>query len=110
MTKEELRQHRSIKIETCQLKRRIDELEHISQDVDELKNLIALYHSKLDSLITSQLRIEKAIEVLNSTERELIRLRYIDGYDWLEVSHTIHYELSQTYRIHAIALQKLKQF
>lgn len=110
MTKEELRQHRSIKMEICQLERRINELKRLGENSGKVEILLSLYTSKLESLITSQLRIEKAIEVLNPTERELIRLRYIDGYDWIDVSYTIHYEISQTYRIHAIALQKLKAY
>jgi DNA-directed RNA polymerase specialized sigma24 family protein len=110
MTKEELRQHRSIKLEICQIERRLEELEPIQRDYyDKVTKLINLYKSKLEQLIASQLKIEKAIETLTPLERELIRLRYIDGYDWLEVSATIHYEASQTYRLHSVALQKLKK-
>ena len=54
------------------------------------------------------MRIEQAIESLTSTERELLRLRYIDGADWTEVAATIHYEWTQTRRIHAKALAKIK--
>ena len=54
------------------------------------------------------MRIEQAIESLTSTEREFLRLRYIDGADRTEVAATIHYEWTQTHRIHARALAKIK--
>ena len=107
MTKEQLRQYRSTKIEICQIERRIAELERFGHD-DLTKPLRNLYEEKLADLIDGQLKIEKAIESLNPTERELIRLRYIDGADWTEVAATIHYEWTQTHRIHARALDKLK--
>lgn len=108
MTKEQLRQYRSIKIETSQLERRIEELERLKADFEVVSPLRNLYREKLADLIEVQLRIEKAIEDLNPTERELMRLRYIDGADWTEVAATIHYEWTQTHRIHARALAKIK--
>ena len=107
MTKEQLRQYRSTKIEICQIDRRIAELERLGRD-DITQPLRNLYEEKLADLIDGQLKIEKAIESLNPTERELIRLRYIDGADWTEVAATIHYEWTQTHRIHARALDKMK--
>ena len=107
MTKEQLRQYRSIKIEVSQIERRIEELEGVGQP-DILQPLQDLYREKLEELVSGQLRIEKAIEDLNPTERELLRLRYIDGAEWTEVAETIHYEWTQTHRIHARALAKIK--
>ncbi len=108
MTKEQLRYYRSIKIETSQLERRIIELEMLGHDDDITQPLRELYREKLRELIDGQLRIEKAIESLNPTERELMRLRYIDGADWNDVADTIHYEWAQTHRVHARALAKIK--
>ena len=107
MTKEQLRQYRSIQIEISQIERRIEELEGHGHD-DITQPLRELYREKLAGLIDGQLRIEKAIESLNPTERELMRLRYIDGVDWTEVSATINYEWAQTHRVHARALAKIK--
>lgn len=108
MTKEQLRQYRSIKIETSQLERRIIELETLGHDDDIVQPLRDLYREKLSTLVDGQLRIEKAIADLNPTEREVMRLRYIDGVDWNEVSETIHYEWAQTHRVHSRALAKIK--
>ena len=108
MTKEQLRQYRSIKIEISQIERRIEEIGSLGHDDDIVQPLRDLYREKLADLIRGQLQIEKAIESLNPTERELMRLRYIDGADWTEVAATIHYEWTQTHRIHARALAKIK--
>ena len=108
MTKEELRQYRSIRNEISQLERRIIELDMRGYNDDITKPLQDLYRQKLAALIKGQLRIEKAIEGLTPVERELMRLRYIDGAEWVEVAETIHYEWTQTHRIHARALAKIK--
>lgn len=70
--------------------------------------LVQLYRAQLKELVDCQLKIEKAIEGLNPTERELMRLRYIDGAEWVDVAAAIHYEWTQTHRIHAKALAKIK--
>ena len=108
MTKEELRQYRSIKEEICQIERHIKDLERMGDHSDLLQTLGDLYRQKLQSLVDLQLRIESAIEFLTSTERQLMRLRYIDGADWTEVAATINYEWAQTHRVHARALAKIK--
>lgn len=110
MTKEQLRQYRSMKIEISQIRRRIVDLEQMGNEYDReiLQPLRDLYNDKLQNLVIGQLKIEKAIESLNPTERELMRLRYIDGAEWTEICATIHYEWTQTHRIHARALNKIK--
>lgn len=105
MTKEELRQYRSIKLEISQIERRIVELERGGCDNDVTQPLRDLYREKLKTLVEEQMKIEQAIASLPPTERELMRLRYIDGADWLEVAASIHYEWTQTHRIHARALR-----
>lgn len=107
MTKEQLRQYRSIKIEISQIERRIVDIEHLGHD-DIVQPLRNLYREKLAELIEGQLTIEKAIESLTPIEREVMRMRYIDGADWTEVAATINYEWAQTHRIHASALRKIK--
>lgn len=110
MTKEQLRQYRSIKTEVSQIKHRIVELETFGHDYDRelLQPLYDLYQGKLEELSIGQLQIERAIESLNPTERTLMRMRYIDGAEWLDICETIHYEWTQTHRIHARALAKIK--
>ena len=110
MTKEQLRQYRSIKIEASQIERRLATMrvfDPIAADVTH--PLVQYYRELLKELVDGQLRIEKAIESLNPIEREVIRLRYIDGVDWTEIAITIHYEWAQTHRVHASALRKLEK-
>lgn len=107
MTKDELRQYRSIKLEICQMERRIEELEGGEEGI--LQPLRDLYREKLKELVDGQLKIEKAIESLDTVERELMRARYIDGKEWTDiVGDAIPYEWTQTHRIHARALNKIK--
>lgn len=108
MTKEQLRQYRSVAREIDQLEQRIVSLEMRGHNDDITQPLRNLYREKLKKLIDGQLRIEQAIESLNPTERELMRMRYIDGEEWIDISATIHYEWAQTHRIHAKALNKIK--
>ena len=108
MTKDELRQYRSIQIEICQLERKIKAMEGRTDDIGVTDALKELYHEKLKALVECQMRIERVIESLDPTERTLMRLRYIDGAEWIDVAEGIHYEWTQTHRIHARALNKIK--
>lgn len=109
MTKEQLRQYRSIKIEISQIESRLATMRVFDPIAADITHpLVQLYREQLKELISGQLRIEKAIESLNPTERELMRMRYIDGAEWLDICETIHYEWTQTHRIHARALNKIK--
>ena len=108
MTKEQLRLYRSVAREIDQLEHRIISLEMKGHNDDITQPLRNLYREKLTMLIDGQLRIEQAIESLDPTERELMRMRYIDGAEWIDISATIHYEWAQTHRIHAKALNKIK--
>lgn len=108
MTKEQLRQYRSIKIEVSQIETKMAEIEHYAANSDITQPLRDLYRQKLADLIETQLKIEKAIEALSPTERMLMRLRYIDGEEWVDICEAVHYEWAQTHRIHARALNKIK--
>lgn len=110
MTKEQLRNYRTIKREKRQIEQRLRNLERQPESEEEiLQPLREFYASKLEELVSAQIAIEKAIETLTPTERDLIRLRYIDGLPWFRVAAAIHYSESEAYRIHDRALQKLKK-
>lgn len=109
MTKEQLRHYRSTRVEISQIKRRIVDLEKLGCEVEVTKPLRDLYRKKLKDLIEGQVKVEKAIETLNPTERELVRLRYFDGKEWYKICSVINYEWAQVHRIHAQALRKLEK-
>ncbi len=110
MTKEQLRNFRKIKNEQAQIEQRLRNLEKRPESEEALLlPLKEFYRSKLETLVAAQLEIERAIETLDYTERELIRLRYIDGKEWHQVCTGISYSWQQTHRIHARILKKLEK-
>lgn len=110
MTKEQLRYYQTIKKEHRQIEQRLRNLERQPEsDQATLKPLQECYTKKLEELVTAQLEIEEAITVLDPVERELVRMRYIDGLSWYKIQTRINYSEKQTHRIHARALIKLKK-
>jgi DNA-directed RNA polymerase specialized sigma24 family protein len=78
--------------------------------VEKLVDLQRLYNEKWDALLSLRLRIETAIDALDdSTERRLIRLRYIEGLDWVNVCVRMSYSWNGTHKIHRRALRKLSR-
>jgi len=67
------------------------------------------YQAKLDELAAEQLAIETAIDTLSATTRMLLRYRYIEGLTWEEVCVKMSYSWRQTHRLHAKALDTLRQ-
>lgn len=127
MTKEQLRAYRTIKLERDKLKEMLEEFEvtmyapatqklssqprggsgvsdPVAATALKHKNLIAQYQQKVEELSSAMLEIEKAIDQLNSTERTLIRLYYMQGLTWEEVCVEMSYCGSQIHRIHRKAL------
>lgn len=80
----------------------------IANNLAKLESLQEYYLDKLDKKLDLQRRIEDAIESLPDRERLLIRYRYIDGKNWIEIAATMGYSWQQTHRIHAKALELLK--
>ena len=79
---------------------------------DQLQRYLPL---KRESALRNGLRaeeltaIESAVDGLEDpTDRMVLRLRYIEGKSWIQVSHAIYYSRSQTMRIHARALARLE--
>lgn len=77
--------------------------------VAQREALEARYWAKVNSLYAIQARVEDLIELLESTERQLLRCRYIEGKTWEEVCVAVGYSWRQTHNIHARALDKLAE-
>lgn len=74
----------------------------------KMVDLENLYAEKWDQLIDLQYRIEVAIgQVDDSTERQILRYRYLEGLDWIEICVRMSYSWKQTHRIHNRALIKI---
>lgn len=128
MTKKQLRDYRDIKLEKDELERKIAAMEYgpgglrmdgmprsgkISdptgqQGLDHAE-VLEMYKRKVAELDKAILEVETAIECLEPRERTLIRLYYIDGLTWEEVCVEMCYSWRQVHRIHAVALEKLKE-
>lgn len=128
MTKERLRNYQKIKREREQLLQKLEEVEtalyypKIPQMSDMPRGgstegnqqedlaiyhieLLEFYKAKEAELAKEQLAIEKAIEPLGSTARQLMRYRYLDGLKWEEVCVRMNYSWSQTHLLHAQILR-----
>lgn len=66
------------------------------------------YEAKLAEMTKEMLLIEEAIDALEPTARMLLRYRYLDGLKWEEVCVRMNYSWMQTHRIHANALNQLR--
>ena len=75
--------------------------------MDKIIELEAVLRTRHNALVTTRRRIETAINALESRERRLIRLRYIEGWGWERIADEMGYGRKQVYRIHGWALEKM---
>lgn len=130
ITKEELKEHIRLKQEIADLKENIEKLrlqaqsisatritgapagsgspDKIADNLARVDNLIQHYQQKVERMLIQQKRIEEAIESLPANERLLMRYRYIDGLDWIDVAANMNYSWRHMHRIHSEILKKLK--
>ena len=129
ITKEELKEHIRLKQEIADLKENIEKLrlqaqsisatritgapagsgspDKIADNLARVDNLISYYHTKLNQCLVEQQRIKQAIASLPDVERLLMRYRYIDGLNWIDVAAKMNYSWQGTHKIHARALKRL---
>ena len=132
MVKEKLRGYGDRRRELRQLTRMLTELEarmtapraqaltgtpgSASGDPDRMTDLVARaeelrsqYRRCIEELTAAQLEVERLIETLEPREREIFRLRYIDGAKWEDICVIMSYSWRQVHRAHSAALQKLEE-
>lgn len=131
MIKERLRNYATLKEESEQLRRQLEELEATlyypkiqkmsgmpsspsKENAMELMvgrhmELQEKYAAKIAEITAEMIQIEEAIEKLDPTARMLLRYRYLDGLKWEEVCVRMNYSWMQTHRIHANALNQLRE-
>ena len=131
MIKERLRNYANLKEEREQLRRQLEELEatlyypkiqrlngmpSAPSKENTLELMIARhvelqekYAAKIAEMTAEMIQLEAAIEKLEPTARMLLRYRYMDGLKWEEVCVRMNYSWMQTHRIHAAALNQLKE-
>lgn len=72
-------------------------------------DLCLLYDKRLKEMCAQQKQIEEAIDTLDSTQRAILRARYIQGYHWEKICYECGYSWRQTHRLHKAALRKLEE-
>lgn len=72
----------------------------MSRVFERIEALVSKYQEKLAQLADLCLEIEKEIDTLPSFERRMIRLRYVDGKEWTEISKIMEYSVPQLHRLH----------
>jgi len=76
--------------------------------VAQIADLVTIYEDKIKGLVERQKEIEHAINGLDSIERQVLRLRYINRLDWEDICEELCFSERQVFRIHFSALASLK--
>lgn len=105
MTKDRLRDYRAIAQEKKALEHKIETDDLIAGH----QALLKLYQDKMDRMAEELLAIEQAIDRLPVRERAILRRYYLQGMTWEEVCVAEHYSWRQVHRIHARALERLRE-
>lgn len=131
ITKEELKQYRSLTNEIENLNEKIvrlrSQLELASTqimtgmphgsdgEVDKIGKALSIleeaqkrYYDKLIEITELTLKIEKAIENLTPTERLLIRYRYMDFMKWEDICSKLKLSWKQSHNLHKKILRKFE--
>ena len=121
MTKGELVEYCDLKNEIADLENRIDKIRKLSEMVSDTvqnghkhraviygvdlnrKRKLHMYENKLqefyDKLLEEQNKIEDYIETIpNSSIRQILRYRYIDGFNWKQIQVLMKYNHEDTAR------------
>lgn len=131
MTKEELKEHIETKREIKIIEEKIEflkekktsiksmiiddmpkpepEKDRLGELLGEIEELIDIYNEKQAKLFKQQMKIEKCIDKLdNAKERNIMRLRYLEGMKWEKVCVETNYSWENVHRIHRKILSKIK--
>ena len=75
----------------------------------EIEELIDIYNEKQIRLMKQQKEIEDTIDKLeDSTDRNILRLKYIDNYTWERICVVLNYSWNGIHKKHRKILEKIK--
>ncbi len=83
--------------------------DRLADDMAKLDELERQLVEETISLETAVADAEKAISKLPDAEQKIMRLRYVDGFGWRKVSKTSNYSVQHCFRLHSMALRKLRE-
>ena len=75
--------------------------------IAKLDELIATYNAKLKACVELIAEFESALEVVNSKERRILRMYYIDGMTWEQVCVEANMSWTNLHRMRKKALGKI---
>ena len=127
MTIKELKETRYLKFRIRDIKERIEVLRAIvegasrrydcipytpygDRTADTLVKISELEQELISKVFDYEMLAEKIEHEINSIPEPystVIRLRYIGGYEWIEISEEIHYSIPHCHRLRAEALKML---
>lgn len=132
VTKDELRQYRSIRAEIIELRREIEQMEllatapktqkldtvggaggyddAVSSVVSRLVSMKQMYLAKIACLLAIKEHIEIAVQRLTSEDRRLIRLHYFQGLSWEEVAVELCVSWRMVHYRHRDILERLGNY
>ena len=86
--------------------------DRVSTLVARIVDLDSVLTAKLARMIDYRREIEDALETLESAARLLLRLRYIEGFDWDKVASELGYEIDSknVYKKHNNIIKKLQNY
>lgn len=85
------------------------ESDRLGELLGEIEELIDVYNKKQDRLFKQQMKIEKCIDKLeDSIDRNIMRLKYIDGYTWERICVMLNYSWNGIHKKHRKILEKIR--
>lgn len=85
------------------------EQDRLGQLLVQIEELIEIYNKKQDKLFKQQMKIEKCIDKLeDSIDRNILRLKYIDGYTWERICVMLNYSWNGIHKKHRKILEKIR--
>lgn len=85
------------------------ENDRLGELLGEIEELLNIYNEKQIRLIKQQMKIEDVIDKLEeSTDRNIMRLKYIDGYTWERICVIMNYSWNGIHKKHRKILEKIR--
>ena len=85
------------------------EKDRLAKLLGEIEELILVYNEKQTKLINQQKKIENCIDKLDSScERNIMRLRYLEGYTWEKMCVETDYSWNGIHKVHRKILEKIR--
>ncbi len=83
--------------------------EAVEKIIDKYCHEYARYENELDELFRQKHEIDDMIKLLDSTEKQIVELKYFKKYKWWMVAQTMNYCDKQCMRICNSAIKKIQR-